>query len=81
MASKRRKRSAEELAVILEVGDRLRKARRAAEVTQQEMARAMGVATAAIHNYESGRNSPPLVCLKAMAKAYGVTVAHLFGEG
>jgi transcriptional regulator with XRE-family HTH domain len=58
-------------------GDRLRKLRAAAELTQRELARLTGTSAAAISNFEAGNNSPTLGTLLRLADALRCNVTDL----
>ena len=51
--------------------------RRAKPMTQAALAKALGVTTATVGNWESGRSTPPLKTLEAIADVLGVTVSDL----
>lgn len=54
--------------------------RRAKPMTQAALAKAIGVTTATVGNWESGRSTPPLKTLKAIADVLGVTVSDLLAS-
>jgi len=62
-------------------GDRLRKARRSAGLSQAEMATHLGVATARLSNWEAGINQPRDLISMAMAasEATGVPAEWIAG--
>lgn len=59
------------------LGDRIREARIRADMTQQELASAIGAAQNTITNYERGIREPDAVRLIAIARALGVTCDYL----
>lgn len=61
-------------------GDRLREARAAAGLTQQEVADFIGAAREMISYWENGRRVPSLVQVARLADAYGVSERWLFGR-
>lgn len=61
---------------FLEVGARLRAARRAAGLMQQQVAEAIGVQRRAVYTWESGQRLPA-EHLPALAALYGVTTSYL----
>ena len=69
----------------LTVGARLRAARRAAGLTQAQLAEAVSRTVEAISNIERGRNLPPLDLLDRAAKVLNCTLVELVrpvaGEG
>lgn len=71
----------EELDLEWTFGDRLRKARRAAGLSQQELADAIGVKVQRLSNWEAGINNPqPLVTwARAVEEATTVPASWLLG--
>lgn len=61
----------------MSTGDRITKARKAAGLTQAQLAEKIGRARTAIANYESGLREPDAQVLEAIAKALDVTVQSL----
>jgi putative molybdopterin biosynthesis protein len=61
-------------------GARLRLARRARGLSQQQLADVAGVSRQAVSLWESGEHDPSLRVAFALAKAMGMTVAELFGH-
>lgn len=63
-------------------GRRLAERRVALRITQEEMARRMGVSRTAYHSWESGTFEPGLDRIRALACVLGVPPAWLaFGDG
>jgi len=62
-------------------GARLRLARQARGLSQQQLANVAGVSRQAISLWESGGNDPSLRAAFALANALGMTVGELFGPG
>lgn len=62
------------------IGDRLRKAREHAGLTQSAAARTLGVSRQSVARYESGDRQPPLPVVMAWALVMGVDMAWLQGE-
>ena len=60
-------------------GERIRQCRKAAGLTQAEMADRLGCATSTIKRYELGEAKPRSVMLKAIAYEFGCTVEDLTG--
>ena len=61
--------------------ERLQLARKRANLTQADVARALGVTPQAVSQWERGEAVPEHDKLVPLAKLYGVTVAWLLGEG
>lgn len=57
----------------IDIGARLKVARRSAGVTQQEAADAAGVKRTTVSNWEAGRNLPGLIQFRALLRMYGGT--------
>lgn len=62
------------------VGDRLRKARETAGLSQDELAAATGVSRRSISTYESATEAPKRPVLVSISLATGVPVAWLIGD-
>lgn len=61
------------------IGKRLKLAREAKKITQEEIAKILGVTKSVISRYESGTNDPPTENLIVMAEKYGVSADYLLG--
>ncbi len=61
-------------------GERLKDARIAAGLTQQELGEACDLSTITIQQYETGKRTPNMFRLFILAKAVGTTAADLLGE-
>lgn len=55
-----------------DIGNKLQTLRKGRKLSQQELAKKMGVSRATISNYEVGRRAPHLSELKRFAEFYGV---------
>lgn len=62
-------------------GKRLARARAAANMTQRELAGAVGITWSQISRYEASKAKPRLGVLLKLAEALGVTAEELSGEG
>ena len=60
-------------------GARLRRARRVADVTQQQLAEAVGATQPAVSYWESNRCEPSLTALVAISDLLGVSLDDLLG--
>jgi transcriptional regulator with XRE-family HTH domain len=60
-----------------EIGDRLRRARLAAELTQQDVARDFLRTRQAVSSWEAGRTLPSVLELRELAILYGVSTDML----
>lgn len=65
---------------VIEIGDRIRRARIAADVTQADLAKAVSLSRPSIANAETGNQNLTVTTLRAIAVRLGVTVAALIGE-
>jgi transcriptional regulator with XRE-family HTH domain len=59
----------------------LRAIREKQRISQRALASMAGITQAALFRLESGETDPRLSTLRALAKALGVTVAEIIGEG
>lgn len=64
----------------MEIGERIREARKSLGWTQQQLAEKAGVAAITIRQYEAGKRIPRLDQLQKIAKAMGVSISHLCTE-
>ena len=60
--------------------DRLRQIRRFRNVTQVQLAEAIGITDRACRRYESGENEPTLSVLQAIADYFDLSVDYLMGR-
>ena len=60
--------------------DRLRQIRRFRNVTQAQLAEAIGITDRACRRYESGENEPTLSVLQAIADYFDISVDYLMGR-
>ena len=61
-------------------GEILQKERKARNISQGELAKAIGVSQAAIHYFETDRNEPRISIVEKIADFYGITVDELIGH-
>ena len=61
------------------LNERLARLRQATGLTQREVARALGIKSPSVAQWESGRSRPDLERLPALARLYKVTVEELCG--
>ena len=73
-------RNDDEVVFDIKVGERIRAWRRAAGMTQTELARASGVTFQQVQKYERGTNRVAASRLSSISRAVGVTAAELLGE-
>ncbi|WP_236827912.1 MULTISPECIES: helix-turn-helix domain-containing protein [unclassified Blastococcus] len=62
------------------LGDRLRQARRAADLTQEALAQASGVGTEHVQRIERGAANPTVATLYALSDALHIPVGNLLPE-
>ena len=60
-------------------GEKLRKARKARKLSQQDLARRIGVKSNSISNWETGLHIPKNAMIMAIARNLGVTTEYLAG--
>lgn len=63
----------------MDIGQRIKKARKKAGLTQRELAEGANVATVSIQQYERGARQPRIEQLQAISAALGVQVVDLLG--
>ena len=66
--------------VIVGLADRLKAAREAAGLSQQQAGEASGVHHVSIARFETDKRVPTLAALYKLAAAYGVTVAEMLPD-
>lgn len=64
----------------MDVGQRIKEARKRAGLTQKGLATQIGVATGTIQQYELGKRQPRLEQLSKIARALGTTLYELVGD-
>src|SRR5882672_7204607 len=72
--------SANERAFFERLGTRVAELRRTQNITQVEMAKALGVSQQTINSYEVGRRRIPVSALATLARTLGVSLEELLGE-
>jgi len=64
----------------LALGQRIAVARKARDLTQQQLADELGIAQQTLAHYEAGRLRVAVALLPPLARALGVSTEHLIGE-
>lgn len=64
-----------------ELGDRLRRARRARDLTMEQVAGRTGISQPTLSRLEAGKRDPSLAQLLTLAELYAVAVGELLGQG
>jgi transcriptional regulator with XRE-family HTH domain len=72
--------SASERAFFEHLGARIAELRKQQNITQVEMAKALGVSQQTINSYEVGRRRVPVSALSTLARTLGVSLEELLGE-
>lgn len=72
--------STEERDFFITLGERIASMRRARNVTQVQLAEALGVSQQTIQAYEVGRRRIPVSALPVVARILSVSLEELFGE-
>ncbi len=62
------------------IGDTIRDLRRIRGLTQQQLAALVGVSRAALASWETGRRTPDVQTIRALASAFGTTTDYLLGH-
>ncbi|WP_404989051.1 helix-turn-helix domain-containing protein [Clostridium culturomicium] len=64
---------------MLNIGDKIKAARKSANITQKELANMIGVTTTTIQNYENNRREPNFNTLECISKALNLSINELLG--
>lgn len=72
--------STEERDFFVALGERIASMRKARNITQVQLAEALGVSQQTIQAYEVGRRRIPVSALPVVARTVGVSLEELFGE-
>ena len=59
--------------VLIRLGNRLRRARARARLTQADAAQVVGTSAQTVRNWETGRHEPPMWAVKKLAENYNVS--------
>ncbi len=65
---------------MLNIGERITQLRKQFNLSQEELAKKIGVSRTIIGNYERNTNTPSIEVLIKIAKTFNVTVDYLIGE-
>lgn len=79
MAPKRNRRDARR-EVLRRLGERVRGFRRARGLTQEALARSLGLSVAYVSLIERGGRNPPVTTVVAIARALGVSPREMLAE-
>lgn len=66
---------------MLNIGERITQLRKQFNLSQEDLAKKIGVSRTIIGNYERNTNTPSIEVLIKIAKTFNVTVDYLIGEG
>ena len=66
---------------MLNIGERIIQLRKQQNLSQDDLAKQIGVSRTIIGNYERNANTPSIEVVLKLAKAFNVTVDFLIGEG
>lgn len=66
---------------MLNIGERIIQLRKQQNLSQDDLAKQIGVSRTIIGNYERNTNTPSIEVVLKLAKAFNVTVDFLIGEG
>lgn len=72
--------STEDREFFVTLGERIASLRRAHDVTQVQLAEALGVSQQTLQSYEVGRRRIPVSALPMVARTLSVSLEELFGE-
>lgn len=73
--------SSNERAFFVAMGERITKLRKAHNLTQTQLAEALGVTQQTVQAYEAGSRRIPVSALPMVARTLSVSLMELFGEG
>jgi transcriptional regulator with XRE-family HTH domain len=73
--------SDDERTFFASLGERVAQLRKARNITQVQLAEALGVSQQTIQSYEVGRRRIPVSTLRVLAKTLGVSLEELTAEG
>ena len=73
--------STEDREFFVTLGERIASLRRAHDLTQVQLAEALGVSQQTLQSYEVGRRRIPVSALPTLARTLSVSLEELFGEG
>lgn len=65
----------------MNIGNKIKEARLAKKMTQDELAKQLGISKNAISNYENGVSTPKLELLVSLMNALGVDANYIYGTG
>ena len=66
---------------MLNIGERITQLRKQQSLSQEELAKKVGVSRTIIGNYERNANAPSVEVLVKLARVFNVSVDFLIGEG
>jgi transcriptional regulator with XRE-family HTH domain len=66
---------------MLNIGERITQLRKQFNLSQEVLAKKIGVSRTIIGNYERNTNTPSIEVLIKIAKTFNVTIDYLIGEG
>ena len=64
----------------MDLGERFKKYRKKAGLTQKEASQIIGINSYQLGNYETNRSEPSITILKKMSNVYGVSIDTLVGN-
>lgn len=64
----------------MDIGTKIKNARLAAGLTQEQAAGALGVSRQTVSNWENGKTYPDIISVVKMSDLYHVTLDHLLKE-
>jgi len=66
---------------MLNIGERITQLRKQQNLSQEELAKKVGVSRTIVGNYERNENTPSTEVIIKLAKVFNVSVDYLIGEG
>ena len=65
---------------MMDIGTKIKHARIAAQLTQEQVADALGVSRQTMSNWENGKTYPDIISVIKMSDLYGISLDHLLKE-
>lgn len=66
--------------MVIKIGEKIKEARKTKRITQESLAKVIGVSDKSISAYESNRISPPLKILEKIAATTGQSLSYFLEE-
>ena len=64
--------------MAMKIGEKIKKLRKARQISQESLANALGVTFQAVSKWETGNTAPDLALIPPLASFFGVSIDELF---